>query len=209
MTMLDHLPTPRRASQFDRTAITRVLTDAFTDDPVVGWLVPDRAERRHRSDALFDAFVDVFAPHDETHVVTTGGIVAGVAMWAPPGSPPVHPDDEDAFNDRIGEIAGPHMERFDILLELFAEVHPEEPSWYLQFLGVDPVVQGKGLGSTALRAVLARADAAGQPAYLEATSTRNRALYERHGFRSIADIVLPGGPTAYAMWREPIVDQNL
>lgn len=51
--------------------------------------------------------------------------------------------------------------------------------------------------------VLDTADRAGQPAYLEATNQRNRALYERHGFRHVGDLTLPAGPTAYAMWRDP------
>jgi len=56
-----------------------------------------------------------------------------------------------------------------------------------------------------LRHATGRCDADGQPAYLEATSEHNRRLYERHGFVVTAPIVLPDGPTAYAMWREPAV----
>jgi GNAT superfamily N-acetyltransferase len=82
-------------------------------------------------------------------------------------------------------------------------VHPAEPSWYLGLLGVDADRRSRGLGSALLRDTLAVVDLARQPAYLEATSPRNRVLYERHGFRHLADVPLPGGPTAYAMWRDP------
>jgi hypothetical protein len=51
--------------------------------------------------------------------------------------------------------------------------------------------------------VLDAADRAGEAAYLEATSSRNRALYERHGFTCIGDLGLPDGPTVYALWRTP------
>lgn len=88
-------------------------------------------------------------------------------------------------------------------MELLAGSHPDEPAWYLQFLAIDPVVQGLGLGTRALRGVLERADAAGEAAYLEATSERNRALYLRHGFHDIGQIALPDGPTLHAMWRDP------
>src|SRR3546814_20566016 len=87
--------------------------------------------------------------------------------------------------------------------ERFGAVHPHEPAWYLQFLGVAAAHQGHGHGSTLLREVLAGADAAGEAAYLEATTQRNRALYERHGFRYISDLELPDGPTSYALWRDP------
>ncbi|HYH33017.1 MAG TPA: GNAT family N-acetyltransferase [Pseudonocardia sp.] len=190
----------RPATAADRAELTRVLAAAFADDPVFAWLVPDRAARLPRLEPVFDAFADAFARHDETHLADDGA-VHGAAVWAPPGVEPVHPDDEPAFDARIGAVLGEHAARVEICMARFAAIHPHEPAWYLQFLGVDPAEQGRGLGSLLLRDVLARADAADQPAYLEATSPRNRALYERHGFTCIADIPLPDGPTGYAMWR--------
>ena len=42
------------------------------------------------------------------------------------------------------------------------------------------------------------------PAYHEATSLRNRALYEQHGYVTQGEFTLPdGGPTLWRMWREP------
>ena len=50
---------------------------------------------------------------------------------------------------------------------------------------------------------LEQIDAAGGAAYLEASSPRNRALYERHGFELLEEFTAEGGPTMYAMWRAP------
>ena len=52
--------------------------------------------------------------------------------------------------------------------------------------------------------VLERCDRDGVPAYLEATSDRNRPLYERHGFRAHGAIPLPDGPLLWRMWRDPV-----
>jgi hypothetical protein len=42
------------------------------------------------------------------------------------------------------------------------------------------------------------------PAYLEASTPRNRALYERHGFTVTEEFVLgKGSPPLWRMWREP------
>ena len=42
------------------------------------------------------------------------------------------------------------------------------------------------------------------PAYHEATTPRNRALYERHGYVTLGEFTLPdGGPPLWRMWREP------
>jgi GNAT superfamily N-acetyltransferase len=66
-----------------------------------------------------------------------------------------------------------------------------------------PAAQGHGIGSALTAPVLERADRAGAPAYLEATSARNKALYERHGFRASAPISATGGPPLWPMWRDP------
>jgi ribosomal protein S18 acetylase RimI-like enzyme len=83
--------------------------------------------------------------------------------------------------------------------------HPRNPChWYLAIMGVDPRCQGRGLGSKLMRPVLETLDAEGTPAYLEASTLRSRALYERHGFAVTGEFKLPsGGPTLWQMWREP------
>jgi ribosomal protein S18 acetylase RimI-like enzyme len=189
----------RPAGPADRATVGGVLAAAFADDPVFAWLVPDRAERVAMLPSAFDAFAEAFARHGATHLRAD----AGVAMWSPPGAAPVHPDDEDRLGARLAADFGPHMGRVAAAMEVFGAAHPEEPAWFLQFLGVEPGRQGQGHGSALLRAVLDDADRAGEAAYLEATSPANRRLYERHGFRRVADLALPGGPTAYAMWRDP------
>jgi len=88
-------------------------------------------------------------------------------------------------------------------LSLIEHEHPREPHWYLPFLGVVVEQQGRGIGSVLLEAVLARCDADGLPAYLEATCEDNRRLYERHGFAVRQQLALPEGPPLWAMWREP------
>jgi ribosomal protein S18 acetylase RimI-like enzyme len=169
---------------------------------VFAWLHPDRAERGALLPAFFDVFADVFARHDETALASVDGSVAGVAMWAPPGVAPVHPDDAEAMGTRLVELIPESAERLGIIDEAFAAAHPEDPVWYLQFVGVDPVHQSQGIGSTLLRDVLDAADRGGHAAYLDATSPSNRALYERHGFVVVAEHRLPDGPPAWSMLRE-------
>jgi predicted N-acetyltransferase YhbS len=68
---------------------------------------------------------------------------------------------------------------------------------------VRPERQGAGIGGALIAPGLERCDREAVPAYLEATSDRNRALYERHGFRAHGRIALPGGPALWRMWRDP------
>ncbi|HWF77545.1 MAG TPA: GNAT family N-acetyltransferase, partial [Caulobacteraceae bacterium] len=70
--------------------------------------------------------------------------------------------------------------------------------------GVAPAAQGRGVGSALLRAANARLDAEGLPAYLETATTRNVALYRRHGYEVISEHkARADAPTMWSMWREP------
>ncbi len=82
--------------------------------------------------------------------------------------------------------------------------HPKTPHWYLPMIGVAPHARGRGLGSTLLTRMLDRCDADGTPAYLEASSEKNRPLYERHGFVVTDEWrYAPDAPPLWPMWREP------
>jgi ribosomal protein S18 acetylase RimI-like enzyme len=203
-TTTDRHHAARLATPSDHHDIARVLSSAFADDPVFAWCIPDRSARHALLPDFFVAFARAFSRHEQSHVVESGGALSGAALWAPPGAEAVHEDDVEEFDERIAAACGPWMERLGTAVELFNSAHPHEPAWFLQFVGVAADRQGNGIGSVLLREVLSGADRAGEPAHLIATSPRNRALYERHGFRSVADLTLPDGPTAFAMWREPI-----
>lgn len=89
-------------------------------------------------------------------------------------------------------------------VETAAKHTPQEPHWYLAVIGADPAAQGQGHGAALLRSGLAKADAAGLPAYLESTKPSNLPFYEHFGFTVREELLLPGdGPVLWAMWREP------
>jgi GNAT superfamily N-acetyltransferase len=115
-----------------------------------------------------------------------------------PDAPPV----SDEWGERLAQAAGAD-ERFFEIAELFDERHPAGSYYYLQFLGVEPERQGRGIGSAMLDHTLQRCDREGVRPYLDATSPRNKRLYERHGFRATGEFAPRGGPPIWAMWREP------
>lgn len=193
-------PTITSATPADVPTLGTTLASAFHDDPVLAWLVPDADRRQVRLPALFGAFADVYVPQGESYLV---GDDAGGALWAPPGGEPVPEHEAEAFGQRLGAILQGDVTRAVELQELFDEHHPQVPHYYLQFVGIVPEHQGRGLGSQLLTTVLAHADATSTPAYLEATSPDNRRLYERHGFDTIGEIILPDGPAVWPMWRDP------
>jgi ribosomal protein S18 acetylase RimI-like enzyme len=70
-------------------------------------------------------------------------------------------------------------------------------------IGVDPRRQGEGLGSALLEYSLRIVDRDGVLAYLEATSTRSKALYERFGFSAVGVIQAADSPPMWPMVRQP------
>lgn len=188
------------AGPSDVPSLSRSLARAFHTDPVFKWVVPDPSRRRHGLPGLFAAFVDLYLPYRATYFVADGD---GAALWAPPGSESFAEDELSRFGERLGQALGDDTQRALELGALLDEYHPAESCFYLQFMGVTPEQQGRGLGSQLLTTVLKECDARGTPAYLEATSPDNRRLYQRHGFQVTTEIELPQGPSLWAMWRQP------
>ena len=195
----------RKALPQDRADIGSVLGRAFFHDPVFVWAIPDDDQRQRFTLEFFTVYAKAFLRHDQTY--TTEGDVAAAVLWAPPGAVPISGEDAEELGQHLQELTEPAVTRFLELTKLFDEHHPHGSYWYLQFMGVDPAWQGRGIGSRLLAPVLARCDREGVPAYLDATSERNKPLYERHGFQAEKPFAASGGPPLWPMWREPASDR--
>lgn len=187
----------RKASQQDLPGLSQTLAAAFFSDPVFSWWIADEEARRQILPAFFKIATEANLPHEETY--TEDHVVAG-AVWVPPGA---GEEGGEQLMNALAGVSGPFAPTLFASFELLEEQHPAEPHYYLFFLGTRPEWQGRGIGSALMRPVLETCDRDGVPAYLEATSERNRRLYLRHGFHVTGQIALPGGPTIWPMWREP------
>jgi GNAT superfamily N-acetyltransferase len=191
----------RKVVRSDVPAVVSMLVRSFADDPVANFMFagPHRRERGLRS--FFGTQLSRQYLR-EGHVYTTG-TCAGVALWGPPGRVR-HPILELLqLLPTAPFLASTHVHRaFQLLFEVDG-LHPKEPHWYLATLGTEPAMQGKGIGSTLLRGVLALADEEGVPAYLESSKERNVSFYGRAGFEVIGEVRGADHPPLWRMWREP------
>jgi ribosomal protein S18 acetylase RimI-like enzyme len=193
------MPDISTATADDVDRLGAVLGDAFVDDPIMAWAFPDLASRPRVLAGLF-----TFAArrlYVGFGACTLLGDEAGT-LWRPFGAAP----DDEAFErhgDEFVTAIDGQVERIMTLGAAMDAAHPTEPHHYLLAIGVRPSAQGRGLGGELLRHTLRAADAAGEPAYLEASSVRSRALYERHGFEATGEIVVDDSPPMWPMWREP------
>jgi GNAT superfamily N-acetyltransferase len=158
-----------------RRAAADVLVRAFDDSPIMRYLLPGESLRVRGLGAFFGAAINDALPFGEVWAATIDGVVVGSAVWLP---------------------------RSLRYLTKVERVHPKEPHWYLGLLGVDLPLQGQGIGTRLLEAVLPRIDESGEAAYLETDKERNIPYYARHRFE-LVDTLHPAadGPPTWTMWR--------
>ena len=185
----------RPATSADIRAVSHTLAAAFFDDPVLSYCYPDVAARQEILPRWFEIVTETNLPHGE--VYTTDDVVAA-AVSVPPGV-----EDDEQTGAALGEISGKYAQTLFEIFERMGETHPHEPHHYLFLLGTRPEWQSRGIGSALMRLVLELCDRDAMPAYLEATSERNKGLYLRHGFEVTGEIKLPDGPSMWPMWRTP------
>jgi ribosomal protein S18 acetylase RimI-like enzyme len=196
----------RKATLDDSGATARSLAGAFFDDPAFSWVLRDDPGRMRPLLRGFELFLRrVWIEHEQTYTTVDG---VGAAVWEPPGAWKTGLGLQLRLLPAVVRAFGRHAPRVLRSLTVLEADHPAEPQhpphYYLAFLGVDPRWQGRGLGAALLAPVLARCDSERVPAYLEASTPRNRALYERHGFGLMGEFRLGrGAPSQWRMWREP------
>jgi GNAT superfamily N-acetyltransferase len=191
-----------RAAEIDDLAA--VLADAFDDDPVMRFIVPNDEAYRLRLTRLFRIELRSMLKLEATWVVDDGA-AAGVAIWAPPDRWKSSTADMLRSVVPALRVFGRAVRPAVAVLNALEAAHPRTPPhWYLGTIGTAASHRGRGVGGVLLRAQLARCDAEGIPAYLESSKPENVPYYRRFGFEERGELALPGdGPTVIPMWREP------
>jgi ribosomal protein S18 acetylase RimI-like enzyme len=193
-------PAVRLARPQESGALKVALAAAFFDDPVFGWLIGPGSSRMARMQRYFA--IQLAHTFVEGCVWTSDGS-QGAALCMPPGKwrlPALlmltnGPQFTSVFRARLPRALG--------MLTAIERRHLRGPHHYFANIGVTPAAQGKGLGRTLMRPTLDRCDEEGLPAYLEASSERNAALYERLGFECVEVLRFAGSPPLRLMTRQP------
>ena len=194
--------TVRKVRPEDRKQLTAVMARAFDDDPIANWFAAQDKRRARRIYDFMDVSYRITSPGGELY---TTEALQGAAYWSAPGKWKMGMLQQlmllpamirTARWRRVPAIMGG--------LNAIEKKPPHEPHYYLLALGVEPDLQGHGLGTQLMAPVLERCDKERVPAYLESSKERNVPLYERNGFKVTEELVVPnGGPRIWLMWRDP------
>jgi ribosomal protein S18 acetylase RimI-like enzyme len=193
-------PKIRSATDADLELLVTTFSKSFKHDPVMNWVIP--------CTTLYPDFFrmiirDIYLQRGISQLDDQG---RGASLWLPAGEKFELPP-QWALLRMIGELVLREGLRPLVRMReqgaLFAQYRPQEPHFYLQFLGCRQEDRGKGVGSALLKHGTRLCDERALPAYLESSNALNVPLYQRHGFEVIAHSpVSKGGPSAWFMWRE-------
>ncbi len=188
-------PTVIAASLEDYDRSVASLVAAFICDPFIRWMFPDSKQYLHYFPLVLKYFAGRAFEHSSAYRSTD---FKAAAMWLPPGVSP----DEEALGAVMSEGVSPELQQevFGVLEQVGAG-HPQGPHWYLPAIGVEPLSQGKGYGSTLLACGLKVCDRQHVAAYLEATNPSNIPLYQRFGYKVCGEIQAGSSPVITAMFR--------
>jgi ribosomal protein S18 acetylase RimI-like enzyme len=190
-------PIIKTATMSDEASAIAVVVLAFSGDPAARWTWPDPNQYL----VHFPSFVKTLGGNAFAHssaYCLDGN--AGAALWLPPAVGP----DEDALAALLQRTGSASVQ--DDLAGLFEQMgryHPQEPHWYLPFIGIDPSQQGKGYGTALMEHALVPCDRDRTLAYLESSNPKNIPLYERHGFELLGTIQVGTSPPVFPMLRKP------
>jgi ribosomal protein S18 acetylase RimI-like enzyme len=195
------LPTTRQSYR----QAAQVLGKAFVDEPVSVVVYKNfSADRRLR--ALTHDFaieVKLCVRKGYPLQVNEDGKVVASAVIYPPGTYPLTVGDQWMLFIKSFLGNGIYDIRVNTRwLDEIDKMHPVEPHYYLEYLGVEPEQQGKGLGSSILQLLIRKADEERVGCYLENAEPSNVPFYQRFGFQVIAEKEINGIP-AWFMWRPP------
>lgn len=199
----------RRGPAGDLTTVkhaSRVLVSSFHEQPHFVDLFPEPTVRTRALPHVFAALLADARQHGRIETISSNGTLTGVAVWYPPDAYPLSVGRQLRALPamlRLAVAAPRSLRRVWQFQGASSRLHPSEPYHYLAAIGVDPAVQGTGVGSELLSMGLAHADATGQPCYLETHTIRNVDWYRAHGFevRAAEIAFTPGGPPNWTMYR--------
>lgn len=182
-----------------------VLAQAFVDDPLCSYMLPRHATRVKTLRIFFRLWGE--GNIKEQRGFGAGDPLQAVAYWQ-------FPDHESTPNGKrslrkyipllftfypIGYLRAKTVLK---QIHTLHEKNADQPHYYLDYLGVLPSAQGKGLASELIRPFLEMADAQKVMAYTDTVTRANVSLYEHFGFRCIEERPVAGtGITVWALRR--------
>ncbi len=197
----------RQLAPSDIEPMAQALANAFSEDPLVSFILPNAKTRVKTIAKFFRAMGRLNIRAGSAFGI--GEPLQGVAVWSFPNKPEasVTPKDLLTFLPVLfsSYTIGVRKARA-ILGQIDAnhKKHASEPHFYLDNLGVLASARGQGLSSKLIHPFLEMADSQRVIAYTDTVTKSNVPLYQHFGFELVEENrIADTGITTYAL-RRPI-----
>lgn len=182
----------RLATASDANALVDLMTDAFSDDPLVGWLCQERPRARRRYAQM--VVEQMTLPLGACWMSEAGD---AAALWMPPGSREAGAWEQLRLVPQIARIVG--WTRLGVTSRVSECIELERPPhyWYLALVGVRSTSRGQGLGRRVLLPGMQSADVA----VLDTSVAANVGFYSTLGFEVTREFTPPEAPRMWTMQR--------
>lgn len=170
----------KKAEKNDKPLVIEILAKSFNSNSSVNYIIKQDSKREKRIRALMDysfevcsAFGDVFLSDDKKACALI-----------------VYPDKKKATLKSIlldiklifQAVGLGNISKTLKREKLITTIQPKVPMSYLWFIGVDPLTQGRGIGSKMLQEIIDYSNSNNRPIYLETSTVKNLPWYEKFGF---------------------------
>ncbi|MBS4064527.1 MAG: GNAT family N-acetyltransferase [Chitinophagaceae bacterium] len=175
-----------RAGIEDKNRIVDILSNAFGDNKSVNYIIPQDSERAERIRKLMAYSFDVCHLWGDVFLSDDKKACALILL----------PDKKKTSLRSVlldirmtASVIGLRNIKKAMNREAsINKIHPEGLLYYLWFIGVESIEQGKGTGSTLLKAVIEEGLAQKRTICLETSTIKNLPWYEKHGFKTYGEL---------------------
>lgn len=166
----------RKATSSDKSVILDILTRSFDDNKSVNYVVNQDQNRVDRISKLMDYSFNVCNEFGEVWISDDQQACAFILF----------PDKKrSSFRTLLWDLklalSVIGLDRVSAVLKREAMIkanHPKYPIAYLWFIGVNPQLQGKGVGSAFIQEVIKECERKKRPIYLETSMEKNLPFYK-------------------------------
>ena len=169
-----------RASYDDKKTIVDILAKSFDDNQSVNYIVKQDSKRQERIRKLMEYSFDVC--HSFGKVFLSDDKKACALILLPDKKKTTLAAIWGDIKLIFSSIGIANIKKAMSREAKIKALQPKQPIYYLWFIGVSPEDQGKGIGSTLLKEILAECGFDKRIVCLETSTLKNIPWYEKFGF---------------------------
>jgi len=190
----------RKATKKDKPKVVSILTKAFLENKSVNYLVKQGKNKEARIAAMMDYSFEVCMLSGEVYITEDAKACALIQyLDQKPGWIKSSWLDLKLIFQCVG--LGNVIKALKREAKVKSYYPNESTLIYLWFIGVDPVQQGKRIGSNLLSFVIKKGKQKNRAVYLETSTEHNLSWYAKNGFEIYQKIEDFGFPFYFFKWK--------